>query len=124
MSDDIELKRLQLKKMMKLMSKLGAEKQQQEKPQTPEPTPLEIVKANLGYRGEEVLAAALEEYPAETEVIVKRLAELIKAGQIQGPIDGGELYNLFRSLGLRVKVDTKIVYVKRGETKDLRELFK
>ncbi|MEM2079033.1 MAG: hypothetical protein QXH45_07235, partial [Thermosphaera sp.] len=63
-------------------------------------------------------------YPRETAAIVEKLAQLIKLGQITEPIDGGELYNLFRSLGLRIKLETKITYVKRGEAKDLKELFK
>ncbi|MEM0348973.1 MAG: DNA-binding protein [Candidatus Caldarchaeum sp.] len=124
MSEDLELKRLKLKKMMQLASmaaQAGAE--QQQKP-APAETPLDVVKKNLGPRGDEVLQAALEQYPRETSAIVEKLAQLMKAGQITEPIDGGELYNLFRSLGLRVKLDTKITYVKRGEAKDLKELFK
>ncbi|MEM2238668.1 MAG: hypothetical protein QXR26_08985 [Candidatus Caldarchaeum sp.] len=126
MSDeDIELKRLQLKRMMKLMSqKVQQEAGKQQTAQAVEPSPLETVRSMLGERGDEVLSAALEQYPKETMAIVRRLAELIKAGQITEPIEGGELYNLFRSLGLRVKIDTKIMYVKRGEAKDLRELFR
>ncbi|MEM4409415.1 MAG: hypothetical protein QXI19_11815 [Candidatus Caldarchaeum sp.] len=122
---DIELKRLQLKRMMKLMSqKVQQEAGKQQTAQDVEPSPLEIVRSRLGERGGEVLSAALEQYPQETMAIVKKLAELIKAGKITEPIEGGELYNLFRSLGLRVKIDTKIMYVKRGEAKDLRELFR
>ncbi|MEM4281820.1 MAG: hypothetical protein QW470_06100 [Candidatus Caldarchaeum sp.] len=123
--EDIELKRLQLKRMMKLMSqKVQQEAGKQQTAQDVEPSPLEIVRSRLGERGGEVLSAALEQYPQETMAIVKKLAELIKAGKITEPIEGGELYNLFRSLGLRVKIDTKIMYVKRGEAKDLRELFR
>jgi len=123
--EDLELKRLQLRKMIKLASQLaGGQAGQAEAKQSREPTPLEVVKANLGPKGDVVFEAALEQYPRETMRIVERLAELIKAGAVAGPIDGGELYSLFRQLGLRVKLDTKIVYVKRGEARDLRELFK
>ncbi len=123
--EDLELKRLQLRKMMKLASQLaGGQAGQVEARQPREPTPLEVVRANLGPKGDVVLEAALEQYPGETMRIVERLATLIKAGAVAGPIDGGELYNLFRQLGLRVKLDTKIVYMKRGEARDLRELFK
>jgi len=123
--EDLELKRLQLRKMIKLASQLaGGQAGQAEAKQPREPTPLEVVKESLGPKGDVVLEAALEQYPRETMRIVERLAELIKAGAVAGPIDGGELYSLFRQLGLRVKLDTKIVYVKRGEARDLRELFK
>ncbi|MEM1940703.1 MAG: DNA-binding protein [Candidatus Caldarchaeum sp.] len=124
MSEDLELKRLKLKKMMQLASMVGQVKaEQQPKPASAE-TPLEVVKKHLGPRGDEVLQAAYEQYPRETAAIVEKLAQLIKLGQITEPIDGGELYNLFRSLGLRIKLETKITYVKRGEAKDLKELFK
>ncbi len=123
--EDLELKRLQLKRMMKLSLQLAAgQPKQAEAKQSPEPTPLEIVRARLGPKGDVVLEAALEQYPEETRQIVERLAQLIASGSVEGPIDGGELYNLFRQLGLRVKLDTKIVYMKRGEARDLRELFK
>ncbi|MCS7138169.1 MAG: double-stranded DNA-binding protein, partial [Candidatus Caldarchaeum sp.] len=110
------------RKMMSLAAQLAEKKKEPPPQQTP--TPLEIVKANLGPRGEEVLQEALAQYPEQTKLIVEKLAELIKTGRINEPIDGGELYNLFRSLGLRVKLDTKMLYVKRGEAKDLRELFR
>ena len=123
--EDLELKRLQLRRMMKLSLQLAAgQPKQAEAKQSTEPTPLEIVRAKLGPKGDVVLEAALEQYPKETRQIVERLAQLIKSGSVEGPIDGGELYNLFRQLGLRVKLDTKIVYMKRGEARDLRELFR
>lgn len=124
MSEDLELKRLKLKKMMQLVSMAGQVKAEQQPKPAPAETPLAVVKKHLGPRGDEVLQAAYEQYPQETAAIVEKLAQLIKLGQITEPIDGGELYNLFRSLGLRIRLETKITYVKRGEAKDLKELFK
>lgn len=124
MSEDLELKRLQLKRMMKMVSQLGEAPKKEALPPPPAQTPLETVRKNLGYKGEEVLQAALEQYPEETRAVVEKLAQFIKSGKITEPIDGGDLYNLFKALGIRVKLDTKIMYVKRGEAKDLRELFK
>jgi len=123
--EDLELKRLQLKKMIQLASQLshGQAKGESTKP-SQERTPLDVVKESLDYKGLEVLEVALSQYPEETRQIVTRLAELIKSRVITRPIDGGELYNLFRHLGLRVKLETKMVYMKRGEARDLRELFK
>ncbi len=124
MSEDIELKRLQLKRMMSLAAQLSGQEQKKQPSDQQSLSPLEIVRSHLFARGDEVLDAALSQYPMETKMIVERLAELIKSGQLKEPIDGGELYNLFRSLGIRVKIDTKIQYVKRGEAKDLKELFR
>lgn len=109
--------------MMKMVSQLS---KPEPKPQLPEPkeTPLDIVRRHLDAKGEEILQAALEQYPEETKAIVEKLTEIIKAGKITETIDAGDLYTLFRNIGLRVKIDTKILYVKRGEAKDLRELLK
>ncbi|MEM0384519.1 MAG: DNA-binding protein [Candidatus Caldarchaeum sp.] len=119
--DDLELKRIQLRRMMSLAARMSEKKEQQ--PQQKQ-TPLDILKTHLGPRGDEVLQAALEQYPNEAMAVVEKLAELVKSGRLQEKIDGGDLYSLFRSLGIRVKVDTKIMYVKRGEAKDLKEFFK
>ena len=63
----------------------------------------------LGYlynRGDEVLALAESQFPYRTLVIVNKLAELIKNGNINERISGGESLGLFRSLGTNVKVNT------------------
>ncbi|MEM1943221.1 MAG: DNA-binding protein [Candidatus Caldarchaeum sp.] len=119
--EDLELRRIQLRRLMSLAARMSEKKEQQ--PQQKQ-TPLDVLKPHLGPRGDEVLQAALEQYPNEAMAVVERLAELVKSGHLPEKIDGGDLYSLFRSLGLRVKVDTKIMYVKRGEAKDLKEFFK
>jgi DNA-binding TFAR19-related protein (PDSD5 family) len=68
----------------------------------------EIVLKYLYDRGDEVLQLAESQYPIQTEIIVKRIADLIKSGEIDSPISGGELLAIFRSVGLRVRVDTNI----------------
>jgi DNA-binding TFAR19-related protein (PDSD5 family) len=70
--------------------------------------PREIVRGYLYDRGDEVLKLAYEQYPAQTEAIVARIAELILSGELTDRISGGELLSLFRSVGLRVRVDTTI----------------
>ena len=62
----------------------------------------------LGFRGSEVLQNAESQFPNETGIIVEKLAELIKTGEISEAIDGGRLLALFRSVGLHVRMDTKI----------------
>jgi len=121
MGEDLELRRLQLQKLRRLAA-IAAEKEKQKEPGTL--TPLERVRPLLINRADEVLNAAMEQYPAQTEVIVKKLAELVESGKLQGNIDGGELYNLFRSLNMRVKLDTKVLYVKHGEAKKLGDLLR
>jgi DNA-binding TFAR19-related protein (PDSD5 family) len=68
----------------------------------------EIVLKYLYDRGDEVLGLAESQYPIQTEIIVKRIADLIKSREIDSLISGGELLAIFRSVGLRVRVDTNI----------------
>lgn len=68
----------------------------------------EILLKYLYDRGDEVLRLADSQFPVQTRVIVKRIVELIKSGEIDSLISGGELLAIFRSVGLRVRVDTNI----------------
>ena len=62
----------------------------------------------LGFRGIEVLENAESQFPNESKMIVEKLFELIKSGEINESIDGGKLLTLFRSVGLNVRMATKI----------------
>lgn len=68
----------------------------------------EIVLKYLYDRGDEVLQLAESQFPIQTEIIVKRIADLIKSREIDSLISGGELLAVFRSVGLRIRVDTNI----------------
>jgi|SRR6185503_11500404 DNA-binding TFAR19-related protein (PDSD5 family) len=68
----------------------------------------EIVLKYLYDRGDEVLRLAESQFPIQTEIIVKRIADLIKSREIDSLISGGELLTIFRSVGLRIRVDTNI----------------
>ncbi len=81
------------------------------------------LKPHLVNRGDEVMEAARVQYPREAKVLAERLLELVESGEID-KIDGATLYNLFRSLGMKVRIETKLTYVKHGETKDLGELIR
>jgi DNA-binding TFAR19-related protein (PDSD5 family) len=68
----------------------------------------EILLKYLYDRGDQVLRLADSQFPVQTRIIVKRIVELIKSGEIDSLISGGELLAIFRSVGLRVRVDTNI----------------
>jgi DNA-binding TFAR19-related protein (PDSD5 family) len=68
----------------------------------------EIILKYLYDRGDEVLQLAELQYPVQTRIIVKRIVDLIKSGEIDSLISGGELLAIFRSVGLRIRVDTNI----------------
>ena len=48
------------------------------------------------------------QFPDESKVVIEKLAELIQGGEVQEIIDGGKLLTLFRSLGIRVRMQTTI----------------
>jgi len=120
--EDLELKMLELKRLRRLAQAM--KKDEQVKKEEKEPDPLEIVAGRLGDRGEEVLRAGLDQYPRETSEVVKALAAAIQTGKISEKIDGSSLYLLFRSLGLRVKMDTEIKYYRKGEYQRLKDILR
>ena len=122
MSEDEELELLKMRKMMELRRRLMAE--QAPRKEEAEEDPREIVVRNLAGRGLEVLEAAEAQYPEVAKAVVRELAKLIKEGRVQGPITGEELMNVFLSLGLRVRLPTKIYYEKHGERKGIGELIR
>jgi DNA-binding TFAR19-related protein (PDSD5 family) len=75
----------------------------------------EIVSSYLYDRGDEVLSLAYAQYPAQTEAIITRIAELMLSGEITSRISGGELLALFRSVGLNVRVKTTIKVEDKGK---------
>ena len=84
----------------------------------------EVLVARLGHRGLEVLQNAESQFPAQTRTITKKLSELIISGEIDVKIEGGDLLALFRSVGMDVRMATKINVQKDGKTISLSESMK
>lgn len=95
----------QLKEMAALNEKI---KEDEKKTNVTKIDDKEIVLKYLYDRGDEVLRLAESQYPVQTEIIIKRIADLIKSREIDSLISGGELLAIFRSVGLRIRVDTNI----------------
>jgi DNA-binding TFAR19-related protein (PDSD5 family) len=109
--DDSELQRLQAKRLAEMQKNISSRETVDEKPKTTEEktvNPRESLIKQLGFRGLEVLTNAESQFPNETKMIIDKLYELIKTGEITEVLDGGKLLGLFRSIGLNVKMDTKI----------------
>ena len=110
--EDSELERLKAKRLAEMQRNISTK----QKPETPLEPKKEISSENprdslikiLGFRGLEVLENAESQFPNETQMIVEKLSELIKTGEINESIDGGKLLTLFRSVGLNVRMATKI----------------
>jgi len=110
--EDFELERLKAKRLAEMQKNISTKKQVQSNPESQKETVSEIPRDRLikilGFRGLEVLENAESQFPNETKMIIEKLSELIKTGEINESIDGGKLLTLFRSVGLNVRMATKI----------------
>ena len=108
--EDSELERLKAKRLAEMQKNISS--RQDETSESTEkvipPNPRDLLLNILGFRGLEVLENAEFQFPNETKIIVEKLSELIKTGEINETIDGGKLLTLFRSVGINVRMKTKI----------------
>ncbi|MDH3203484.1 MAG: DNA-binding protein [Nitrosopumilus sp.] len=114
--EDSELERLKAKRLAEMQKNISSRKEveqtpepsQEPSPEKPSENPRDLLIKKLGFRGLEVLENAESQFPNETKIIVDKLSELIKIGEINEIVDGGKLLTLFRSVGLNVRMATKI----------------
>jgi DNA-binding TFAR19-related protein (PDSD5 family) len=109
--EDKELELLKAKRMLEMQKNISQRQKTEEvKTETKKPqlSPRDLVIQHLGYRGIEVLQNAEAQFPEESKVVIEKLAELIRGGEISEIIDGGKLLTLFRSLEIRVRMQTTI----------------
>ena len=123
MEDDLELKMLRLKKLRELMRSRERQRKEKEMRLNFEDA-YKLVKKHLVDRGEEVLDAALEQYPQAARRVVMFIASKIMRGEFSGKISGEMLMQLFEYLGMRVRLETKILYYRKGEYKSIRDLLR
>ena len=115
--EDPDIEIIKARKLKEMREKAAALERAKNAPQqtTKRRTAREVVSGYLYDRGEEVLNLAYAQYPAQTEAIVSRIAELMLAGEIASRISGGELLALFRSVGLNIRVNTSIKIEDKGK---------
>jgi len=122
MSGDAELERLKFRRMQEMQRRL---EQVKEKPSPQkQPRPREILKTILVGRAWEVLDAGAAQYPEQTRMLEAELAKLVNEGKLKGPITAEQLLWLFRSLGMDVRLETKIQVYESGELKSLADKFR
>ncbi|MGD1054606.1 MAG: hypothetical protein ABR867_00780 [Nitrososphaerales archaeon] len=117
MEDDAEIRLLEQRKLEALRRRLKATAA----PSKKDKTDRELVEGMLYDRGDEVLETAYGFYPRQTEALVKELAGMIREGRLAEHVSGGELYSIFRQLGLRFRLKTSIRVQDRGKLVDLSE---
>lgn len=135
MADDVEIDLLKRRKLLEMRRRLlleRAEARKEEEAQA-KPGPAEekaklepkaALKKHFVGRASEVWDAAEAQYPAVTAQIAGTLVSLLEAGRLAGPISGEQLYALFRRLGLRVRLATKIRIYESGELKTIADKMK
>ena len=110
--EDSELERLKAKRLAEMQKNISTKQELKNTPEPAKEKPPEnlrdLLVSRLGFRGLEVLENAESQFPNETKIIIEKLSELIKSGEIDEIIDGGKLLTLFRSIGLSVRMATKI----------------
>ncbi len=124
--DDPDIAIIKARKMKELRKQAALEeatrKERGQKARTK--TDREIVSDFLYDRGEEVLKLAESQFPFQTGTITRRIANLIKSGEIQQRISGSELLMLFRSIGIYVRVNTTIKIEDHGKLVSFSEKLK
>jgi len=112
--EDKDLEALKQKRLAEMQKNISYKKKQEELKSSLEekkknkPSPREIVVKQLGYRGLEVLEQAEIQFPSQTKFVIEKLAELISSGEVNEILDGGQLLALFRSIGVNIRLETKI----------------
>ena len=110
--EDSELERLKAKRLAEMQKNISTKQEAEPTPDAEKEKVLENPRDSLikilGFRGLEVLQNAESQFPNETKMIIEKLSELIKTGEINESIDGGKLLTLFRSVGIHVRIATKI----------------
>ena len=125
MNEDSELERLKAKRLAEMQKNISRIKDSQTTEKKPyegkKETPREILIKSLGFRGEEVLQNAENQFPIETASVISQLAKLITSGEFNEKIDGGQLLSLFRTIGLNIRMNTKINVEQDGKFVSLTE---
>jgi DNA-binding TFAR19-related protein (PDSD5 family) len=124
LSEDSELERLKAKRLAEMQQNISSLKQtppdvEPEKKETKNPR--DSVVEFLGFRGVEVLENTEHQFPNEAKSIIIQLAQLIKTGELNEKMDGGQLLSLLRSIGLPVRMNTKINVEQDGKFVSLSE---
>jgi len=118
---DRELEAIRRKKLRELRKILASKVETEPKKKTDSK---EVLNRLFVGRAWEVLNAAKLQYPQAAAYVENTLVKLIKLGKIRNPITGEDLYGLFRRLGFRVRLQTRIQILEHGKVKSLVDKIK
>ena len=115
---DSELAAIRRSKLRELKRRLSAKQRKTEEIDTDK-----ILNGIFKGRAWEVFNAASYQFPNVMKEVKKALAKLALSGKLKA-ITGEQLFLFLRTLGLRVKLDTKIRYAEHGKLKSVAEKMK
>lgn len=122
---DAELERLKARRLAEMRARAQAQEAREEEDAEAgagaRPSPREALVSALGHRGAEVLEAAERQYPAQAPAIVDELGRMVIHGQLPGGLDGGALLTVFRSVGVNVRLNTRITVEQDGKMVSLSD---
>ncbi|MEX2192521.1 MAG: DNA-binding protein [Nitrosarchaeum sp.] len=123
--EDSELERLKAKRLAEMQQNISTRQEIEKSTSNLQPkeikNPRDVLVEHLGFRGLEVLNNAELQFPTDTKTVVEKLSELITSGDITEIIDGGKLLMLFRSIGLNIRMETKINIEQDGKFMSLSD---
>ena len=117
MEEDVDVKLIERRKLEAMRKRMKAAAPTV----TRERTDREVVESMLYDRGGEVLEAAMSYFPQQTDRLVREIAGMVRDGRLKDKVSGGELFSIFRRLGLRFSLKTSIRVQDRGKLVDLSE---
>lgn len=121
---DAELERLKARRLAEMRARAQEQEAREgdaEAGARARPSPREALVSALGHRGAEVLEAAERQYPAQVPSIVDELGMMVIQGQLPGGLDGGALLTVFRSVGVNVRLNTRITVEQDGKMVSLSD---
>ncbi len=121
MDDELEL--IKRRKMLELQRKI-LERTIKEREAVARPDFYSIFLSHLTDDGKELFERALNQYPKAARRIAEEIGKLYYMGRVRGSLDARAIYGIFAELGYPIRVETKIMYKKRGEVKSISELLK
>lgn len=124
MSEDGELNSLMRRKYLEIQRKLMAKTLKSPSEEDKAPDYESIVRNALDSSGLRVLSALKSQYPDEAYTIIEVLGKAIADRKIPAEISGGDFYQLLLSLGIRVRLDTKIYVERKGRVKEFSDYLR
>ncbi len=123
MSEDKEIEKLIERKVLQTWQKALARRAQAQAPrkeESPQDIVLKIKSIVEGSRADEIIEKAVRYYGDHAIKVFKRILELHERGEIS-KLSDYELYEILRSLGMRIPLETKVRIVRHGSEKSFSE---